>query len=283
MKKLFLKQSLIFALVAICGFAYSQESVMLKYDFVKGRTYVITNQISTNVTQTMGPQEIKVESGILAISEMLVEDIDNNGNITSVVTLKSASISTKIPAMNKDTTMNFSNLDEQRRVVLSSAGKQISAVNINEEKILKMIGSASQFTKLQNLPGKTLMIGEKWNDKLVDSIKASRQNPVNMVMVSEMEYSIAGKEAKDGLDLFKIANSGAITITGSGNMQGMDLFVEGTGKTEGSSYFNPKTSLVVSIEASTELDISIAVTGQQNMTMPMSQSIKSITKIEEKK
>ncbi|RPH34512.1 MAG: hypothetical protein EHM93_00320 [Bacteroidales bacterium] len=283
MKNLFIKQAMVLSLIVVNFFAYSQDAALLKYNFVKGKTYVIFSQLDNIVTQTMGGQEIKIEAGILSNSEMLVEGIDDKGNITLLATLKNASISTKIPAMGKDTTMNFSNLDEQRRVVLSSTGKQIASVNLNEEKVQKMISSINQFTRLQNLPGKALKIGEKWNDKLIDSTKASQQNPVNMVVTTDMEYTIVGKELKDGVELLKIANSGAMSITGQGNMQGMELYVEGTGKSEGFSYFNPKASMVVNTEANIEMDMSIAVTGQQNMTMPMNQSMKAIVKIEEKK
>lgn len=282
MKKLLLKQLLIITLVAFCGLVYSQENVMLKYNFVKGKTYILTTQLNSDVTRTMGPQEIKIETGINSNSEMQIEDVDNNGNATSLVTLKNASIHTKVPVMNKDTTMNFNDLNEQQRVVFSSTGKQISAVTITPEKVLKMMNSASQFTRIQNLPGKSVNIGEKWNDKLVDSTKSSPQNPVDMVISTDMEYSLIGKEIKDGIELVKISFSGAITITGKGNMQGMELFVEGTGKSEGFSYFNPKTSLVVNTESSTEMDMSIAVSGQQNMTMPMSQSMKASITLAEK-
>lgn len=283
MKKLLIKQAMVLSLIVVSFFAYSQDATLLKYNFVKGKTYLISAQLSNTVTQSMGGQELKIEAGISSNSEMLVEGVDNNGNITSLVTLKNASIATKIPAMNKDTTMNFNNLDEQRRVVLTSTGKQISSVNLNEENIQKMINSINQFTRLQTLPGNTLKIGEKWTDKLIDTTKASAQSPVNIIMNTDMEYILVGKEVKNGVEVLKISSSGAMTISGKGNMQGMDLFVEGTGKTEGFSYFNPKTSMILSNESSTEMDMSIAVSGQQNMTMPMSQSMKSITTIEEKK
>lgn len=282
MKNVIIKSLFVLSFVTISIFANSQEAVMLKYNFVKGKTYILSSKLSTNVTQTMGPQEIKVENGIISNSDMQIEDVDNNGNATSLVTLKSASIHTKIPAMNRDTTMNFNDLNEQRRVVFASTGKEISSITITPEKVMKMMSSASQFTRIQNLPGKSINTGEKWNDKLIDSTKANQQSPVNMAISTDMEYSLVGKEVKDGVELLKISFSGAITITGKGNMQGMDLFVEGTGKSEGFSYFNPKTSLVVNTESNTEMDMSIAVSGQQNMTMPMTQSIKISTTLTEK-
>ncbi len=282
MKKQLIKQALVLSLILVTISAFSQDATLLKYNFVKGKTYVISTQLNNNVTQTMGGQEMKIESGINTNSEMLVEDVKSNGDFTTLVTLMNTSMHTKIPAMGRDTTMKFNDLNDQRRIVFSSTGKQISAVDLNPEKSLKMMATIKQLLKIQGLPEKSLKVGEKWNDKLIDTTKATAQNPVNMIMTTDMEYTLLGKEVKDGIELLKISFAGAMTINGKGNMQGMELFVEGTGKTEGFSYFNPKTSILVNNEASTEMDMSIAVSGQQNMTMPMSQSMKSITKIEEK-
>jgi len=283
MKKQLVKHALVVSLIFASVFAFSQDAALLKYNFVKGKTYVLSTKLNNDVTQTMGGQEVKMETGISFNSEMLIEGVDNSGSATTVVTLKNASIYTKIPAMGRDTTMNFNDLNEQRRVVYSSTGKQISVVSITPEKILKMLGSIDQFTNLQYLPEKSFYVGDKWNDIKVDSTKASQQSPVNMNISTDMEYTLAGKEVKDGIELLKISYSGVLSITGKGNMQGMELFVEGSGKTEGFSYFNTQTSMVVYNEANTEMDMSIAVSGQQNMTMPMSQSLKIITTIEEKK
>lgn len=278
MKNVVTKSLFVLALMTISFFANSQEA-MLKYSFVKGKTYAITTQLTNNITQSMGGQEMKQLSDMNSNSEMKIEDVDKDGNATSLFTLLNTSI--HFSAMGRDTTMKFNDQNEQKRVVFSPLGHQISEIEITAAK-KSMMGS-NKIDKILQLPGKTIKFGEKWNDKLVDSTKASPQNPMSANVTTDMEYTLVGKESKDGIEYLKIAYTGALSINGKGNMQGMDLFMEGTGKTEGFTYFDPKTSMIVYTESNTEMDMSIAISGQQNMTMPMTQSMKTITKIEEKK
>lgn len=264
----------------ICGFAFSQESVMLKYNFVKGKTYVVSNQIVSNMTQSMGGQEVKMSSEINSSSEINVEDVDNDGNATALNTFLSASVHSTM--MGRDTTMQL-NLNEQKRVVLSNTGKQISSVIVGDAKKFQMMGTESQIGKILVLPSNEIKIGDKWHNTSVDSTQISENNPVNTNSTTEMDYTFAGKESKDGVEYLRLNYSGTITINGKGNTHGMDLFMEGTGKSEGFAYYNPQVSLIVYSEDTTEMDMSIALSGQQNMTMPMTQVMINIMKFEEKK
>lgn len=280
MKKLILKQAMVLSLMLICGFAFSQETAMLKYNFVKGKTYVINNQIESDMTQSMGGQQIKMKSDINSATEFLVEDIDKDGNATILNSLLSVTVHSLM--MGKDTTMQL-NLNEQKRVVLSNTGKQISSALVSSGSKFQMMGSESQIARIQVLPGKEVIVGDKWHDTHADSTSITDKNPIATNSNVEMDYTFVGKETKDGVEYLKLTYSGTLAINGKGNMRGMDLFMEGNGKIEGFSYFDPKILLIVYSEATTEMDMSVAMSGQQNMTMPMTQVMKNITKIEEKK
>jgi len=282
MKNLLIKQSLVLLLITV-GFIAKSQEVQLKYNFVKGKTYSITTEMVNNVTQSMGGQEMKMESDINSNSDMTIEDVDKDGNATALFNLLNVSVHSKMPAMGRDTTMNFNDLNEQKRVVLSPIGKQLSETILDPEKKMKMMGQMDNFTKFTELPNKLIKVGDKWSSKTTDSTKASGQNPFDSNVTTEMEYSFVGKEVKDGKELVKVNYSGSLTINGKGNQMGMELFMEGTGKTEGFAYLDPATFMIMYNEANTEMDMSIAITGQQNMTMPMTQSMKTITKVEEKK
>lgn len=271
---------MVLSLMIICGFAFSQESVMLKYNFVKGKTYVVSNQIVSDMTQSMGGQEVKMTSEINSSSEINIEDVDKDGNATALNTLLSANVHSIM--MGRDTTMQLS-LNEQRRIVLASTGKQISSVSVGDTKKFQMMGVESQIARIQVLPSNEIKIGDKWHNTRVDSTQISENSPVSTNSTAEMDYTFVGKESKDGVEYLRLNYSGTIAISGKGNMHGMDLFMEGTGKSEGFAYYNPQVSLIVYSEGTTEMEMSIALSGQQNMTMPMTQVIINITKIEEKK
>ncbi|MHC1705276.1 MAG: hypothetical protein AB9846_15325 [Tenuifilaceae bacterium] len=278
MKKQFVKQSLIIALIAISGFAFSQETVMLKYNLTKGKTYVQNTEVSQTIVQSMGGQDIKILADIKSVNEINVESIEADGNATILVSFLNASI--RSAAMGRDTTMQFNDLKDKSRVVLSAEGKSISSTTVDSSEVSKMLGQLRQSTKLQLLPARPIRIGEKWQDKIVEKIN---ENGFDSNIDNVMDYVLVGKETKDGMECYKITFTGTMAINGKGSQMGMEMFLEGTGKIEGTCYFDPKSTMIVLSESQTEMDMNIAVSGQQNMTIPMTQSMKTIVKIDEKK
>lgn len=277
MRKSLIKQALVLSLILVSIYAYSQETVLLKYSFVQGKTYVQNSQLTSNVTQSMGGREMKMQSDVNSTSEYAIEGVGVDANTTILVSLLSTSVHSA--GMGRDTTMNFKDLKDKSRVVLSADGKSISTVKVDSSEVSKMLGAIN--AKLPTLPNKSVKVGEKWNEKVEEVKKTGGPFPMNVI--TEMEYTLIGKEVKDGNDYYKISYTGSIAVNGKGSQMGMEMFLEGTGKTEGFNYFDPKTSMVVYSESTTEMDMTIAVSGQQNMTIPMTQSMKTIVKFEEKK
>jgi hypothetical protein len=74
-----------------------------------------------------------------------------------------------------------------------------------------------------------------------------------------------------------------MNLKGIGTQMGMEMEMEGTGKNEGYFYYDPGTFMVVSSEDQSEMEINVSVTGPQNMTIPMTQSVKTMVTLEEKK
>jgi len=95
-----------------------------------------------------------------------------------------------------------------------------------------------------------------------------------MVSTSTLEYTVAGREAQMGHDCVKLNYAGESTIEGKGSMMGMDVFMEGKGKLKGTIFFDDAQGLVVMEEGQNDTDMTAAITGQQNMTIPMTQSAK---------
>ena len=281
MKRHVVLHSLLIILLLFSTLGFSQESYMLKYNFVKGKTYLQTTQIVNNITQSMMGREMKQLSDITSNVEMNIEDVASDGRITMIVAVLDAAVHTSF--MGKDTTIQLKDLKDKDRVVISSEGKTLSSTKINPSDSTGMMAQLKNVSKMQLLPGRLVKIGEKWQNNIVDSTQASEGNPFSTNISNMMEYSLIGKENKDGKNLLKIAYSGTLNITGKGVQMGMEMFMEGTGKTEGFLYFDPVKSFVIYDENNTEMDLSIAVTGPQNMTIPMTQSMKSVSKIEEKK
>jgi hypothetical protein len=279
MKKEFLKLTLIYLLLSTCGFAFSQETVDLKYNFVKGKTYVQNTQVTQNMVQTMGAQEMKILVELKSENEYAIEGVEADGNATVLISFKGMSVHQNMPG--RDTTLNYKDMKDKNRVVFSKEGKSLSSVKVDSSDVTGTI-SQMDLGKLKTLPGKSVKVGDKWQDKIVENKKSAKGNPFAMDMNTDMEYTLVGKETQNGKECFKISYSGNMTVAGKGTQMGMEMFIEGTGKTGGFLYFDNKKSMVIYAEDDTEMNMNIAVSGPQNMTIPMTQTVKTVTTFEEK-
>jgi len=280
MKKEFLKTTLIFLLLALSGFAFSQGATDLKYNFVKGKAFVQNTHITQNIVQTMGAQEIKILSEVKAKNEFLVENVENDGSAS--ILISASDISVRSSAMGRDTTMFYKDLKDKVRTKFGNTGKSLSSEKVDSSDVSAIV-SQLDLGKLKFLPGKLVKIGDKWQDNPVEHKNPTSGNPFTIDISSEIEYTLSGKEMVNGKEFLKINYSGNMTINGKGTQMGMEMFIEGTGKNEGFSYYDSKTGMIVSSDENTEMNMNIAVSGPQNMTIPMTQSIKTVTTFEEKK
>ena len=128
------------------------------------------------------------------------------------------------------------------------------------------------FIKFQRLPEKPVTLGEKWHITTTDSVDMMGGK---MVTTGEIDYTLAGKEQRLGHECLKIAFTGKTVVAGKGKMMGMEIFTEGTGKLTGTFFFDCSRGLSVAEEGASDSEMTAAITGQQNMTIPISQSVKS--------
>jgi hypothetical protein len=133
--------------------------------------------------------------------------------------------------------------------------------------------------QITRLPEKEVKIGEKWNSTTIDTVESMGGK---IYHISNMEYTLSGKEKKQNHDCLKIDYIGTTSDTGKMMMNGMELFVEGNGKVKGTMYFDAKIGITVLDESTTDNEQTMAITGQQNMTIPMSVTSKSIKTLLEK-
>ncbi len=275
-----LKSLLLLALVAFSGLSFSQEATLL-YNFAKGKTFVQNTKLSNTITQTMGPNEIKILMDISINAEIFVENVAENGDIAVIEVLKDMTM--RNVAMGKDTTLKFDNVNERSRVVYTKEGKLISRTVLDTASIPGLSESSKQNWMYLQLPGKKVKVGEVWSNVSTETNAKSSANPFETITNSDFKYTYAGVEAKDGKEFSKIEFEATLNVEGKGEQMGMQMFVEGTGKNKGFGLFDSNSSVVSYIEFETGIDMSISVSGQQNMSIPMSQSMKTVITLQEKK
>ena len=277
MKKNLCSLVLVLAFCIIGSSVYGQESVALKYNFKEGKTFRMTMSMNTTIVQSMMGQEMKVVADAVSKSEMKFTKVDPEGNATATMSIISMSVKTS--AMGREEEENKTDFKKDGMImVFSPSGKVSTKIT---DTTLSSIESISNM-KFFLLPVRDIKIGEKWFDKQIDTMQMQPTNPITFMTTStDSEYTLIGKEIKDGRELYKISTTGTLEIAGKGKKSGMDLFVEGTGQASGFFYFDPSISMVVYSESDGEINNKITVTGQQNMTIPMSQKMKIVMTLEE--
>lgn len=251
---------------------YTQEKVKLEYKFEKGKTYLFKDETTGDMTQEMMGREMKMKNESRSLIRIFVEGTNKDKNSTLIVSADSVVVRSSTPM--RDTTMSIKELEGKRtKIVVSSLGKILERNIIDS---VKISGRASAMASREaisfpELPEKSITIGEKWKTTEVDT--TSPDNSGQMIVSKDIEYTLVGKEKKNNHDCFKITFTGTSTTEGKFNMQGMEFYIEGTGKITGSFYFAPKLGLILELENMTEAETTYASVGENPMTIPTTQRI----------
>lgn len=255
-----------FTMQAVAGGPYT-----LRLDLQQGKSYVYSDVTRAEVTQEMMGQEMKSSTVSRTVSRIALEKVRDDKALSTVMSLDSVILSVKSARM--DTTMVMNDVMNKRsRIVLTTLGKVIS------RSIIDSIGKAGspmrgasgrESARFHIFPEAPVAVGGTWTAVISDTAEVMGGKMAN---VATMAYTLVGEEEKAGRNCVKITYTGTMAIEGKGSMMGMDIFTEGKGTMSGTLYFDPAAGITVAEDSKTESDMTAAMTGQQNMTMPISSS-----------
>ncbi len=253
--------------------AYADDPTTLRMKLEKGKSYVYADAVRADVTQEMGGQEMKINTHSLVVSRISVEGIRQDGSFSLITVVDSLLSSVKSP-MQDTTRLMTEMMGKRSRVVLSPLGKVVERAVIDSVKGSRqmMRGSAvREVVRFHTLPEQPVIPGSQWTVSTLDSTDAMNGH---MVTAYTITYTFAGNEEKGGRRCVKITYTGTMTIEGKGSMMGMEVFSEGKGTLSGTWHFDPQAGLTVAEEGLLDTDVTLAMTGQQNMTIPITSSTK---------
>jgi len=274
MKTIKFLQAILLGAILLSLQSFAQDTQTLEYKFTKGNTYLYSTVSSNQGTQEMGGQEMKFSGSSWFTLRALVDDV-KNGTTVLIVSADSAVTSSKSPM--RDTTMVMTNLIGKRmKVTLSKSGDILSREVLDSVQSPGQMrgGAQRELLTFLTLPTKPVKTGDKWNTAKMDTVE---QMGGKIFTSTQFEFNLTGKEQKLGHDCLKILFTGKTSTNGNMKMQGMELFVEGGGKISGTFYFDAGKGIPVFVESSTDQETTMAATGQQQMTVPISSSSKSTT------
>ncbi len=271
------KQIYFFAAVLISALLasslYAQEAYNLSYKFTNGKTYLYRNATNSNMTQEVMGREMKIKYDANDVLRFVVNKISSNGDARLIFSLDSADVKTSM--MGRDTTLDVSFLlGKKVKATISPLGETKDLIEIDS------VSSSNNFVSLSQevnrffarLAGKEVKTGDTWNNSIIDTIKNFGGAVVD---TTDYVYTLEGKIDTLGHSCVKIPFTSNLKMEGKGNMQGMELFINGTGKASGTIYFDAEKGLLIYSEANMDNNITMATSGAQSMIIPITQSLKA--------
>lgn len=253
----------------------AQESYKLEYKFEKGKTYRYKDVTSGSMTQEMMGREMKMRNESNTVVKLVVDNLTKDKNIVLLISADSARVFSSSPR--GDTTIYLKELIGKRtKVTISNLGKITNRETIDTVEISGgRLTSAAQreALKFPILSEKPVKVGDSWSTANIDTMD---QMGGKIIVTSDVEYKVVGKEKKNGTDCLKMTFNGKSTTEGKGVVQGMEFFIDGSGKVNGTLYFDVKAGLVIEEESNTDSETNMATTGEQQMIIPMTQTSKSM-------
>jgi hypothetical protein len=274
MKNLFIA---FLAATLLCSFSLSgQEKVKLEYKLEKGKEYRYKSVNAYESVQEMMGNEMKVNGEGRTVTLYQPEETNNEGVITCIIKQEDSEVHSV--GMGMDTTMKVTDAIGKRfRVQIGKNGDILKEEALDTGKVrgkaltMKLLGHLS----LRKLPESPVSKGEKWTKNKVDTTSMGEDGQT--ITTASTEYVFEGIELKNGHNCARISFKGTFELTGKIKQMGMDLFTEGNGETNGSFWVDVEKGVFISEESKTTQDITMAITGQTQMTIPSSQTITTKT------
>lgn len=267
--------NLLLAAFVFCGmFAsdlFAQESYRLKYNFKKGKTYFFANTIDGNFIQEVMGREMKMAVNSSYHVRVVVDNV-KNGTVSLITSLDSGTVVSRNPM--KDTTISLTPFAGKRaRLVMLEDGTVTNSEIIDSIKMLNLQGISQKYLiRFVKFPSSGVKKGEPWSVSSTDTMDIMGSG--KLLNIVNSTFTLVGREKVQGHDCLKMSYTGDVKNSGQAQIMGMSLILEGAGKISGNFFFDPVQGMAIKNESSMDNEMTLAATGQQNMVIPITQSIK---------
>ncbi|MDP4172412.1 MAG: hypothetical protein Q8933_00470 [Bacteroidota bacterium] len=257
----------------LMSFNLQAQSYKLKYNLEKGKTYRYSSELSGDFTQQIMGQELKIENSTKITSRFLVDSIDKDGNMVLVASIDSGEVISKMPTKDTSVVSLDKFVNKKVRTCLNPYGKILSKSpsDTTSEGFESLGITQNNLLQFVRLPEKEVKAGESWTITTDDTLEMMGGKVLNSV---NMTYKLAGKAVFQGHNCLKLDFTGDVKNSGKAQVMGMEVYIEGNGKTSGSTYFDNEKGIVVAVDGLINNDMTMATKGEQNMIIPINQSMK---------
>lgn len=258
---------------------FAQDMYNMNFKFEKGKTYFYRTTANIETVQNMMGQEINVK--IESKSKMRFDIADATPTQFDIITSFDSVYTKSSNPMGGEDNINKGEgiVGKKTKMIYNQFGKKLQKIAIDaisSGSDMTNMGSANILFQLSDKPVKT---GDVWNVSNTDTTKTGEDG--KMIIKSDTEYKLEGKEKVNGADCLKISFKATMKIEGNMTQQGMGIVMEGTGKTTGTYLFDYAKGLMVTTDSGTNIDMTAAIP-DQNITIPITQTMKAKIELTDK-
>lgn len=271
------KFMVILALVFLMG---CSSGYKLQYKGAPGDVNQFKIDTNMEMSMEMMGREMNFTTDVINLISQKINQVDKEGTLNVSFTYDSLSFTSNNPQMAQAQAM----VDEVFKKIqgteiqckISKHGELLDVTNVDTlipGQLKQMVNPRQTFTAFSpDLPKKAVKIGETWTAEKDMPVESSG---MKMTVKSKSNYTLLSKEIVDKKELLKISYTSEMMIDGEGEQMGMTMAIEGDGDAKGHFLFDEKNGIIQDGESETAMDLTIAISGAQNMTMPMTQFIKA--------
>lgn len=280
-----MSKKLIALFVVTLFFIGCSSGIKLRYQGTPGE--IRQYQMNTDLDQTMEMMgnEMNFSTQVINFISEKINQVDKAGTISVIMTFDSVSFSTTNPQMKavegkiKEMMTNFKGKEITSKI--SKRGKILessSPDSLIPDQMRQIFSSEQTFSAIYpEFPEEPVKIGDSWEIEKTIPISTGG---FEMKITTKNKYILLGREELDQGTFLKINFNGSVQFDGKGENMGMQFVMEGDGDTKGEFLYHDKKGRYHGGTSETNMDLTIAMTGAQNMTIPMTQFIKTkITKL----
>ncbi len=253
---------------------------VLTYRAAKGKSLTYQMRNETRMSQEMMGQEMEVTSVQELGWTLRSLGASPEGNTRWQITFNQFQVTGKGPQ--GDFSMDGKEIaGKTAELVTAPRGKIVARVGFDKLPKLNLMGQelelSTQFRELLSpLPEKAVKVGESWEETRTDTVK---QAGLDLLVSSRTRYTVAEQTVHQGQECLKVNTQGTFTVGGQGSQMGANVSFEGEGEKNGYFLFAYKTGTLLEVVSERLLEGTAAVTGPVDMTIPMSQEVKSTLRL----
>ena len=255
-----------------------ETGLTLTYRIAPGQIWKYTTTINQNMNMEVMGNTMDTETRIYTAITVRGKSKDKEKNLKTEIVVDSMSL--QIISPNGKQTIDTSPVTGKWfGLTLSPYGKELEFTG-HDSIALEFGGMGGEKRNVKSffreafgdLPEEPVKIGDTWTTE--DKV-SENQSGMDINVNSENVYTLAGFEVVDGLDCAKITIETTGALDGAGEQMGMDLTFEGDIESTSTFYFAYKEGYFVKSSTETFMEGTIAASGAQNMTIPMTQESKT--------